>query len=1274
MAEGEIRGFIEQIEVHNFKSYKGAHTIGPFKPFTAVVGPNGSGKSNVMDAVSFVLGLDAKKLRGTSLGDLVYDDGQNGPKPEECFVRMTFVDATGEDHIFTRFVRKHLQKDGAISWKSEYSYRGKKDQKSYEAGLSNLGVSIAIPNCLVFQGEVESIARKSPKELTALFEYISGSDQFKSEYEQVLRERDVAKEDANFLEKKRKGLKVEQREYKDQKKEADVHAHWASELVGLKRRSILCQLFWVAEEIQKAEEEIEAKRVEDGNVQARLDEVVAKLPGLRKEQASATKAFEAFERDLRSDEKVLEHNRPELLVKENELLHVQSKLNGLERDAEEAQRRYQIAVDKRKQLEKELADLDASEASFRKENDSAMQLSGKQLTDAEMKEFAQIKEKARTTSSAQRSELATLEREQESDVSLFEELHKPRMKDLEEKLKLMEQEELPSAKRKLAALEDMIRRLKGERDAFEKERVSIQAENEAVVTEKAKLDQELESLQEELKKVRVDMNETERQQRMDDCLQSMKRLFPGVHGRIIDLVEPSQDRYRPALTVALGAQMESIVVADKDVATDCMKYMKEQRIGVATFIPLDSIRVTVSYDPLRLLEPGVIKPIIDVLKYDPIFQSAIEFVCGSTLVCADLDKARQWAFNTTGRRYKVVTFDGMLIAKSGFMTGGVIGRDSRVQRWDAKKVNELKTQRDTKIVRLNELNNAMRNVARERELQGLLATLDAKLSAHQIDYKAAQESCDSLTKRIADAQQKLETNRVSFNALQSKIDELAPKITTLRAQISATEDTFFADFSKRVGIENLREWEDTRKVRLKSLAEKGLIFKTQRARIQNLLDYAVQQEARYEFNETESSTSLDSLRLRVNAIKGEIRALKEDIQSKTEAIASRKLRYEELREEMEKKGQALKKAQSDVNARTTLHNALLKWIDSRKALLEQLKTKRHQVLESARNDDVELPRLDGKKKHKGAKKSGKKPSKPVRGQSDMDVDEEENGEEEASEAEGDLPSLKATQSMSIQEIEARTEEEDAIKVDFSELEEEYKRCKTQAQRDDKLATIVADIQSVSAKLDSVMPNYKANDRLDLVGTSIEKLDEEIEAAHKRAEDCRHRYLQIREQRKRTFMDAFNKINDHINEVYKALTGGFGQAHLENAVEDPYAHPITYSCAPKSKAFTDIQHLSGGEQSVAALALLFAIQFVRPSPFFVLDEIDAALDTDNVGGVAEYFKACSDSLQFIVISLKDKCFEKADALVGIYQDRFNKTSRCLTLDLNAMCGGPYERIR
>jgi chromosome segregation ATPase len=104
-----------------------------------------------MDAISFVLGLDAKKLRGSSLADMVYDDGKDGPKPNECFVRMVFIDSDAQEHIFTRHVRKKRSNEGVISWKSSYSYDGANDQKSYEAGLGKLGVSINIPNCLVFQ-------------------------------------------------------------------------------------------------------------------------------------------------------------------------------------------------------------------------------------------------------------------------------------------------------------------------------------------------------------------------------------------------------------------------------------------------------------------------------------------------------------------------------------------------------------------------------------------------------------------------------------------------------------------------------------------------------------------------------------------------------------------------------------------------------------------------------------------------------------------------------------------------------------------------------------------------------------------------------------------------------------------------------------------------------------------------------------------------------------------------------------------------------------------
>lgn len=1092
---------------------------------------------------------------------------------------------------------------------------------------------------------------------------MSGSDRFKEEYEQVLRERDAAKSDASFLETKRKGLKVEQREYKDQKKEADLHAQLSSQLAELKRSSLLFQLYYVAQDLEVLEKELEAKRVDSANVGAKLAEGERKLPTLRKNQAAAQKAFESLERDMKSHEKSLERIRPELVVKENELLHVKRKAELTLKEIEECERRKSTAEAKKEQLERELHDLDAAEKMFRAENESAMALSGKQLSEGELKEFAQIKEKARSQTSEKRSTLSVLEREQESDVSMFEELHKPRMNDLEEKLRSLEQEELPSAKRRLAALEEMARQLTGERDAHEKERASIHAENADTMKEKEKCEEELEAIQEELKKVRVDLSENERQARMDECVQTMRRLFPGVHGRIIDLVEPSNDRYRPALTVALGPNIDAIVVADKTTAIECIQYMKEQRIGVATFIPLDSIRSNVSYDKLRLLEPGVIRPIIDVLKYDPAYQSAMEYVCGNTLVCADLDKAREWAFNH-GKRHKVVTFDGMLIAKSGFMTGGIVGRDSRAQRWDAKKVSELKTKRDAELARMTELNNAMRSVGRERELQALCATLEAKISANKVDRDLAQKSKDNIEKSIKDAKKKLETNRGAYEQLERSIDERTPQVNSLKTQIASVEDSLYADFSKRVGLENVREWEETRRSRLKSLAEKGLVFKTQRARIQNLLDYATNQVD--QFGEEKLRATLDEVSQRFKRLSSEIEEMKADLSTKKETVASMQEEFDAKKKELEESEKALKEAIRDTESRKTLKQAMMKWIESKEATLEQLKAKRHQVLESAKADDVKLPGVGDETEGATKKKKSQEEA--------LEEEEEEDIGAEMMDVDQDTPSLKATQSMSVQEIQERTRREDEIQVNFDELDKEYRQCKTLTQREDKLAGLVADIQSVSAKLDSIAPNYRAMNRLDVVGGSIEKIDQDIENAHQKAQECRERYLQIREQRHKTFVNAFEIINENINAVYKALTGGFGQAHLESSVESPYSNPITYSLAPKSKAFTDIQHLSGGEQAVAALALLFAIQSIRPSPFFVLDEIDAALDSSNVGVVAEYFKTRSEDIQFIVISLKEKCFEKADALVGVFQDRPRHTSKSVTLDLNAICGGPYQPLK
>jgi structural maintenance of chromosome 1 len=189
-----------------------------------------------------------------------------------------------------------------------------------------------------------------------------------------------------------------------------------------------------------------------------------------------------------------------------------------------------------------------------------------------------------------------------------------------------------------------------------------------------------------------------------------------------------------------------------------------------------------------------------------------------------------------------------------------------------------------------------------------------------------------------------------------------------------------------------------------------------------------------------------------------------------------------------------------------------------------------------------------------------------------------------------------------------------------------------------------------------------------------RFDECVEAFEKAKQDSKsasQAFHECQELRRKLFMDAFNHVAGEIDEIYKSLTksekfplGGTAYLNVES-IERPYEQGVKFHAMPPMKRFRDMEQLSGGEKTVAALALLFAIHAFKPSPFFVLDEIDAALDAANVSKVSNYIRSRSqhDGLQCIVISLKDSFYQKADALVGVYKDLPKQTSATLTLDLS-----------
>lgn len=236
------------------------------------------------------------------------------------------------------------------------------------------------------------------------------------------------------------------------------------------------------------------------------------------------------------------------------------------------------------------------------------------------------------------------------------------------------------------------------------------------------------------------------------------------------------------------------------------------------------------------------------------------------------------------------------------------------------------------------------------------------------------------------------------------------------------------------------------------------------------------------------------------------------------------------------------------------------------------------------------------------------------------------------------------------------------------------------------------ISSLTAELEKLNPNMRAMERLEVVEArlkSTEKDFEDSKAALKAAKDA---FDEVKAQRYDLFSKAFTHIQEQISHVYKDLTrsdqyplGGQAYLDIEEDTDQPYLSGIKYHAMPPLKRFRDMEHLSGGEKTMAALALLFAIHSYRASPFFVLDEVDAALDNANVEKIKNYIREhAGPGMQFVVISLKTGLFQDSESLVGVYRDQEVNSSRTLTLDvsfiylflpflnaLSSLCSSPLQ---
>lgn len=405
---------VTYLELENFKSYSGVQRIGPFKDFTSVIGPNGSGKSNLMDAISFVFGVQSRDLRSSQMKDLIFRPPGKSSKNQRLKASATLVyqDATTEEEV--RFSR-------SISPSGVGEYRV--DDKvvsfaQYEERLSEIGVILKARNFLVFQGDVESIANKNPNELVDMFEQFSGSIELKKPYEEALKKKDEAEAATVFAYNKQKSYKQERRLLKEQKEEADRFDELLEKKSKLQTDMYLWSLYHIESDMKERETAMEDLLAEQEELQDNeksktksLKDAKKKASAARRETASAEKARIKLAGEVDKLE-------PSIIKTTEEIKNLSKKLKTDERQLaktkKEAESHDQTFVALETEIDEYKTTLTQLESEYEDAKRDATGPDQVTLTEEQEVEYERVREAAAAASDKPRRKLTSLNRQLES--------------------------------------------------------------------------------------------------------------------------------------------------------------------------------------------------------------------------------------------------------------------------------------------------------------------------------------------------------------------------------------------------------------------------------------------------------------------------------------------------------------------------------------------------------------------------------------------------------------------------------------------------------------------------------------------------------------------------------------------------------------------------------------------------------------------------------------------------------------------------------------------
>lgn len=1180
---------LKKLELYGFKSFAQRTEIVFDEGITGIVGPNGSGKSNIGDAVRWVLGeQSAKTLRGASMSDVIFNGTQKRKPLSYCEVSLVF---DNDDHALAMeaaevMVTRRVYRNGESEYYLNRTACRLKDVVDLfrDTGIGKEGYSI------IGQGRIDEILSRKSEDRRQVFEEAAGIVKFKARKEEADKKLQRTLENLERVDDILDELTKRLKPLEEQSRNARVYLELSTELKDLDLNLFL---------------------IRSDRARARLSELESELLTVQTiladtESNLTDKTTRRDETQNRIDqlEEAITKARTELMECAEHVHESQKKLSALQSRRETRSENRQRIVREQEEAQERLAEIEKDHVRIQAdvEKQHSLIADAEQILRAtqEAAEKAQAKEKE-ADAALEAQKAAVIDqmnrlsdvRNDKTRLNTMQAQMETRLTEIEESSGALQEQEAALREALTAVEKQLETENQHQQQCQEKLAQARQASDEA--------DAAYANLRADVEKQSADMQAaasrhnvlTEMTRDMEGYNMAVRRAMTyakqrgltGVKGVLAQLMTVPQ-AYETAIDMALGAAQQNIVTDTEETAKELINYLRQNRLGRATFLPMSAIRGKTLYGNERnaLKLPGCLGVASELVQCAPEYRGIVENLLGRTVIADNLDHGIP-IMRAGNHAFRLVTLEGDVMHSGGSMTGGSA----------QSKVSNL--------------------LSRERELKELTAKLQtgrAELDKCRQELAQRQQMAQEKRQKVSDAVNALHQQEIAVAREQARRESVSADLNTHLQRMQETEQ---ARVQLHQSLEDIRQQLETIEHQRTGAQGDQSAMEQKTIEMQNALVKA----------RAEASAENDRLMVRTLQL-SDLRHGLSDLE-RDEAHAQQDqaqiLREQERREQLLHEMDELDAIDENDMKREEAESARRQKEQLRQESAAQAIEQRRSQAQSDLRDILS----DMEKLHEAYNRDSEKLHKTELAKARI---------------EGDQKNL-------------QNRIWDTYKLTYAGAEEFRRTPFDEKESDCRAAELQGQIRALGTVNVGAVEEYaETKARVDDLTAQQQDL--------KRAEmDLRELIERLLIQMRSTFVENFSKMQGYFAETFTRLFGG-GHAELKLMdPDDPLNCGIEVNAQPPGKKLQLLSLLSGGERALTAIAILFAMLKLKPTPFCILDEIEAALDDANIGYYADYLKEYSKGTQFIVVTHRKGTMERCNSLFGVAMEE-QGVSRMVSVSL------------